>query len=306
MPKVSVVIPLYNREKYIAETIESVLLQTFKDFEIIIIDDGSTDNSLKNLEPFKEKVKLITQINSERAVSRNNGVKNSTGEYIAFLDSDDIWLPNKLEKQIEILDKNKEIVLVYCACNRIDENSKKTLTARRQRVGYSGNISEKLLIRNFIPSPTPILRRELFNQTEGFKSEYIPYEDWEFWIRFSHLGKFHFIEEPLALYRIHKEQSVQLVSAERIEKATLALLEDSYKTINTSKELKNKSLGVANLRFCYWYLLANDISKAKEKINKAIELNPGFMSDPKWHGLNLICKYPKLKKLGLEKLHSVW
>ena len=136
MPKVSVIIPTYNREEFITETIKSVLNQTYKDFEIIVVDDGSTDNTKQKLEPFKSKIKLIEQKNSERAVARNNGVKSSSGEYIAFLDSDDLWIKNKLENQVNFLDEKKDFILTYGQSFRINEHGKPIKTAKRQIQGY--------------------------------------------------------------------------------------------------------------------------------------------------------------------------
>lgn len=306
MPKVSIVIPTYNREEYISETIESILNQTYNDFEVIVINDGSTDNTNKKLERFGSKIKLINQSNSERAVSRNNGVKSTTGKYIAFVDSDDLWLENKLEKQVAVLDNSKDIILVYSQSFRINEKSKKTKAAKRQKEGFSGEVFEKLLLRNFIPSPTPVIRRDYFENTPGFQTRYIPYEDWEYWIRFSLLGKFYFLKEPLAYYRIHKQQSVKLTSAEKIEKVTDLLLTDSFKLKETPDKVKRKSLGLANLRYCYWYLLENQTEVAKEKIKKAINLYPDFLLDPRWHGLRLLCKMPFLKGkwvFDLEQYH---
>src|SRR3989338_8656405 len=268
MPKVSVVIPTYNRGKYIAATINTVLNQTYKDFEIIVIDDGSTDDTQRELEQFGGKIKIITQPNSERAVSRNNGVKNSTGAYIAFLDSDDLWSPDKLEKQVDVLDNFRDIVLVYGQSYRINNKGEQIKTARRQMHGFSGNVFEKLLMRNFIVSATPMIKREDFDKTTGFQTKYIPYEDWEFWLRFSLLGEFYFLPNPLSYYRIHPEQSVKLVAAKKIEDVTTLLLEDSFKLQEISEDTIRKSLGLANLRFCYWYLLAKQVTTAKEKINK--------------------------------------
>ena len=304
MAKVSVIIPTYNRDKFISDTINSVLEQTYKDFEIIVVDDGSTDSTLKVLEQFGTKIKLIKQPNLERAVARNNGVKNSNGKYIAFLDSDDLWAKEKLEKQVEILDQNEEIILTYCSSGRINEKGQKIKTAKRQMEGFSGKITNELLLRNFVVSATPLLRREYFDKTGGFKSQYIPYEDWEFWVRLSLLGKFYFINKPLAYYRIHDEQSVQLVKAEKIEQVTLSLLNDSFKLNGISSELQNRSLGLANLRFSYWYLLVGKYDIAKEKIKEAIKLNPSFAFDPRWYGLKMVCEFPQLKEfVNLEGFH---
>lgn len=304
MPKISVVIPAYNQEKFITETIESILNQTYKDFEIIVVDDGSTDCTKQKLEKFGSKIKIIEQPNLERAIARNNGVKNSQGEYIAFVDSDDIWTEDKLENQIKVLEEKKDCMFIYSACGRVNQYSKKIKPAKRQLEGYSGNIFEELLIRNFIASATPLIKREFFNKTQGFNSKYIPYEDWELWIRLSLLGKIYFLPKVLAYYRIHKNQSVRKVKAEKIEVVTTSILEDSFKLKNISNDIKNKSQAIANLRFCYWYLLAGEKAKAEEKIKKALVLYPAFLLDPRWHGLRLLCLFPKLIGKGLFNLRQ--
>lgn len=306
MPKVSIIIPTYNREEYICETVQSVLNQSYKDIEIVVVDDGSKDNTLQKLGKFERSIKIITQKNSERAISRNHGAKVTSGEYLSFLDSDDLWERDKLKKQIEILDNNKDFILVYGKCLRVNQARQEIKSKNRQLQGYSGNVFENLLMRNFITSPTPLIRREYFNKTNGFESRYIPYEDWEFWIRFSMLGKFYFLPVPLAYYRIHPQQSVKLAEAEKIETVTTLLLESSFNLKEVPSTTKNKSLGLANLRFSYWYLLANQINDAKEKIRKAKELYPKFILDLRWHGLNLICNFPRLKDkwfFDLEQYH---
>ena len=304
MPKVSVIIPTYNRQGFISDTIKSVLAQTYRDFEIVVVDDGSTDNTKKELEQFGSRIKVVEQPNSERAVSRNNGVGNSSGEYIAFLDSDDLWTQDKLENQVSLMDSNPEVVLTYGQCLRINGHGEKVNHAKRQLRGANGNVFEDLLMRNFIASPTPLLRREHFEQTSGFQTKYIPYEDWEFWLRFSLLGKFQFLGRPLAYYRIHENQSVQQVQAEKIEKVTSDLLEDSFKLKNISPLVKKDSLGLANMRFGYWYLIADKTEKAREKLKKAIKLNPKLLLDPRWHGLNLVLNFPFLRNLSVFKLEE--
>lgn len=295
MPRVSVIIPTYNREAFIGEAIKSVLDQSYKDFEVIVVDDGSTDRTSLEVEKFGSKVKYIHQPNSERAVARNKGVENSSGELIAFLDSDDVWAPAKLEEQIKILDNDSEIIMTYGQSLRIDQKSNKIKPAKRQLEGYSGNVFESLLMRNFVGSPTPLVRREQFTETRGFETKYIPYEDWELWLRLSLKGKFHFIEKPLAFYRVHPGQSLKSATAQRIEKVTTELLENSFKLTAVNDSVKSEALGLANLRFCYWYLVADDVNKAKEKIQEAKKLSPRLLLDPKWYGLKFLCLFPKLE-----------
>lgn len=304
MPRVSVIIPTYNQARFVSATVQSILNQTYKDLETIVVIDGSTDDTKIQLEKFGNKIKVVEQERSERAIARNNGVKHSSGEYIAFVDSDDIWKPNKLEKQIPVLEENEETVLVYSACERVDEYGNNIKRAKRQTQGYSGKVFEKLLLRNFVVSATPVVRREIFEKSEGFITKYVPYEDWELWLRLSAFGKFIFIDSPLASYRIHPMQTVKLVTAEKIEQVTSSLLNDSFKLKEVSKKIQRESLGFANLRFCYWYLQAKKYETAKEKITTALKLNPTFLLDPRWYGLRFLCEYPSLVGKGLFDLRQ--
>ena len=149
-PKVSVIIPVYNREKYIAETIESALSQTFQDIEILVIDDGSEDQSpeiaKRYAQKYPQKVKYLEHQNHRNygvSASRNLGIHHAGGEYVAFLDSDDLWRPEKIERQVEILDNDPDVGLVYCALCVIDEQGNPT----REMYGRNtivGKISGKI------------------------------------------------------------------------------------------------------------------------------------------------------------------
>ncbi|MFR2033860.1 MAG: glycosyltransferase family 2 protein [Agathobacter sp.] len=127
--KVSIITPCYNGAKYIEETIDSVIAQTYKNWEMLIVDDGSRDDSAQIVTKYcekEERIKLISQENAGSAAARNNGIRNAQGQYIALLDADDLWHPQFLEKQINFM-KKKDAVCVYCSYDRIDEKSKKIL-----------------------------------------------------------------------------------------------------------------------------------------------------------------------------------
>ena len=123
----SIITPCYNGAKYIEETIDSVIAQTYKNWEMLIVDDGSRDDSAQIVTKYcekEERIKLISQENAGSAAARNNGIRNAQGQYIALLDADDLWHPQFLEKQINFM-KKKDAVCVYCSYDRIDEKSKK-------------------------------------------------------------------------------------------------------------------------------------------------------------------------------------
>jgi glycosyltransferase involved in cell wall biosynthesis len=204
-PKVSVVIPAYNAEEYLTETIRSVFAQTYRDYEIIAVDDGSTDNTLRALRRFEPRIKVLTKPNGGPASARNLAINNSTGEYIAFLDSDDIWIRDKLEEQVAFLDKNTEMGLLFGeALMFVDEKGEKKIQGK---IGYTGDPGFcQLLYGDFIPNSTVIIRRScvdkigLLNESK----ELIAAEDYEYWMRIAKVFPIAGIPRPLVYYRIRE------------------------------------------------------------------------------------------------------
>ena len=143
-PKISIITPAYNCAKFLPQTIESVLKQTFGDFEMIIVDDGSTDNTKQVIEPYLKnhplKIKYIYQQNGGVSVARNTAVKNALGEFIAFLDADDMFLPNRLEESLRVIEKDKSIGLVHARSMRINEEGASIGTLKRDTRFLSGQI----------------------------------------------------------------------------------------------------------------------------------------------------------------------
>jgi len=291
-PLISIVIPSYNQAKYIAANLDSILNQTFHDFEVIFIDDGSTDNTADILKEYAQKdsrIKYVYQQNSERAVARTHGISLARGKYVCLVDSDDTWLPEKLEKQLQCMEANPEIVLCYASVNRIDSDGNKLKSAARQQEGYSGDVYKHLLTRNFIPSVTPMLRRSVLEKVGAQVTEYIPYEDWDFWLRISLQGKFHHIKEPLGNYRIHPSQSVQNVKASRIEEVTIKILD-------AKQNVFPEAYSLAYLRSAYWYLCAGDYKASRENLRLSLKKNFVRIFDLRFLGLYLFSALSRLNK----------
>jgi glycosyltransferase involved in cell wall biosynthesis len=273
-PLVSIVVPSYNRAQYVPATLDSILAQNYKNLELIFIDDGSTDDTAEILDAYSKRDSRIQyhhQNNSERAVARSKGMQLANGEYVCLVDSDDVWYPGKLEKQIAIMEKDRDIAMSYAAVNRIDMQGNSLGHARRQHQGYSGQVYPELLKRNFISSVTPMFRKELVNEVGEQRTDLIPYEDWDFWLRLSKLGKFHFTQEPLGDYRLHPGQSVKNVNAEHIEKVTLGVLDSNSK--EADEQTRNEAYSLAHLRFAYWYTLAGKQETALEHLKKSFALS---------------------------------
>lgn len=209
-PLVSVIIPTYKRTDYLKLTLHSVLNQTFKDFEIIVVDDGTpNDENLLLCQTFN-KVKYIKIENSGGpARPRNIGIRESKGKYIAFVDDDDLWLSNKLEKQLAILENHPEFGLVHCCCQVIDEKGieKKEIIGRPGSLGTKhGDVSLRMIGNWTLMMPTPLIRREVIALV-GFFNEDMPSagEDTEYWSRCSFETKFYYIDESLVQYRVHTD-----------------------------------------------------------------------------------------------------
>ncbi|OGS71119.1 MAG: hypothetical protein A3F91_08330 [Flavobacteria bacterium RIFCSPLOWO2_12_FULL_35_11] len=198
---VSVVIPTYNRVKTIARAINSVLNQTYKKLEILVVDDGSTDNTEKIVRNFKDdRIKYIRHpYNKGGGAARNTGIRASMGEYIAFLDSDDEWLPEKIEKQLNVFHKsNDSLGVVYTGFQHVDEYgqiNKQVIPKER------GNLSLKILEWNCIGTASTILVRSIYlKRINGFDETFPSCQDWDLYIRLSKICLFEFVAELLVRY----------------------------------------------------------------------------------------------------------
>lgn len=204
-PKVSVVIPAYNAEAFLAETIRSVMAQSYRDYEVVVVDDGSSDHTLQVAKSFEPRVRAFRKENGGPASARNMAINNTSGEYIAFLDSDDLWVEKKLALQVSFLDDNPSIRLTFGEAWMFSEKAgERTVTGK---IGYTGEASFRLLLfGDYIPSSTVMVRRScvdavgLLNESR----ELIAVEDYEYWMRIARAFPIAAIPEPLAWYRIRE------------------------------------------------------------------------------------------------------
>lgn len=220
-PQVSVIIPSYNSESYINETLDSILAQTFRDFEILVVDDGSTDRTRDIVAAYGATVRLITQQNAGVCVARNHGIKQARGQYICLVDHDDYWFPHKLSRQLEKLQQHPDVGVVcswfqYWERNsdgHFPEPSSIDLSKYPDVVSeeYSGWIYHQFLLDCFMQTSTATFRREVFERCGAF-DESLPFsEDWDLWIRISREYKFLTLARPDTLYRQHAQQGNRLV-----------------------------------------------------------------------------------------------
>jgi glycosyltransferase involved in cell wall biosynthesis len=162
MPRVSIITGAYNQDRFIADTVRSVLAQTYTDFEHIVVDDGSKDKTAEVLEPFSSQIRYMRQENQGNVASRNNGLAIAGGEYIAVLDGDDTWSPTKLEKQVRILDEQPRIGLVYTGMVEMDEQS--AIVSGIKVDDISGDELRRQLLGNAVPFSSILVRREVLDK----------------------------------------------------------------------------------------------------------------------------------------------
>lgn len=203
MTKVSIIIPAYNAMRYLPQTLDSVLQQTFTDFEVVIINDGSSDSIVEWAPQSKDsRIRLITQDNQGVSAARNKGIVNSTSEYIAFLDADDLWAPEYLKKQVNYLDKHPNISVVYTWTQLIDENGNSINRIFASHA--SGMIWKELLGYDVISTgSSAMLRRQCVEDVGGFDIQLAHAEDLDFWLRIAKNYEFGVIKEALTSYRRH-------------------------------------------------------------------------------------------------------
>lgn len=216
IPKVSVLMPVYNCELYIEEAIDSILNQTFSDFELLIIDDASSDSTVSIIKTYEDcRIQLIEKPqNSGYTNSLNYGLSIAKGQYIARMDGDDISLPERFAKQVAFLDANAEIVLCGSNYNVINRNKIVILPEKDQQIKLA------LLRGNCIAHPSVMIRNSIIKKNHLlYNAKTEPAEDYDFWVRLLKIGSFYNIQEVLLNYRIHntqvsqKKQTLQLQSS---------------------------------------------------------------------------------------------
>lgn len=248
MPSISVVIPAYNSERTIGDTVQSVLAQTFTDFEIIVINDGSQDGTLECLGAIADsRLNVFSYENSGVAISRNRGIEKAKGEYVAFLDADDLWVPEKLTEQYQALQESPAASVAYSWTNYIDDSG--DFLRPGMRPSFQGDVYRHLLVSNFLECGSNLLvRRSALQKVGGFDAELPPSEDWEMWLRLAKRYDFALVESPQILYRV--STSSASLNFQKHEKAKLKAIDKAFEDVPPSLTLL-KSRCLANF---YRYL----------------------------------------------------
>lgn len=268
-PTISVIMPVYNRADLIMRAIDSILCQSFQDFEIIVVSDGSTDNT-ENIVREKiqkdKRIKLLIQKHSGKpAVATNLGIKNSSGKYIAILDSDDEWLPTKLEKQLKLMESNPE--LGFVACNTVliyPDNS-----AKEQELPKTESLVESLLVKCYLYPSSMLAKKEALYSIGLIDENYWVSCDWGMFTEMAKKYKYDFVDEVLYKYYIHNtNHSYQKNYAQRIHDREYFLNKNADLYKNYPKLLEYQYITLAS------DLMSKDEpERARYYFRKSLELN---------------------------------
>jgi glycosyltransferase involved in cell wall biosynthesis len=198
-PLVSVVIPTYNRWPMVEEAVDSVLAQNYKDFEVIVIDDGSEDGTIEQLGKYGTRIRLFSESRRGVAAARNSGVRQSTGRYVAFLDSDDLWKPKKLEVQVAFMESH--LGAEICQTEEVWIRNGVRVNPKKKHLKPSGDIFRASLDLCLVSPSAVMMTRKLFDRQGGFDESFPVCEDYDLWLRVAVETPVFLVPEPLVVKR---------------------------------------------------------------------------------------------------------
>lgn len=280
MPKISVVVPAYNAQQTILETISSVLQQNFSDFELIVINDGSTDKTLELLETVQDsRLKVYSYPNGGLPTARNRGINCAQGEFISFIDADDLWTPDKLELQLKALQQNPQAGVAYSWTICMGNNGNSFHPGVTE--SFQGNVYPNLLVGNMIASGSNVLIRKEAIESVGYFDESLKScEDWDYWLRLAPKWDFVVVPKPQIIYRL--SSGAMSSKLDVMEKYQMKVLERAFTSAPSELQyLKNQG-------FSYIYLLMTrlcltrtnnekSVAQAAQNLWKAIRLYPQIL-----------------------------
>ncbi len=281
---VSVIIPAYNAQDFLRRAIESVLVQTYRDFEIIVVDDGSTDQSEEIVSSFGDRVRYIWQENRGLGGARNTGIRASQAEFIGLLDADDEWKPTYLEKMMLLARQHPEAAVYYCAARGMDEKGRE-LPRLFGRMTASNNLRQNLLRANFLIPSTILFRRSTIVEAGLFEEKNLELhgcEDWDLWLRLCPAHLFVATYEGLVRYRLHA--NTFSANPSHMQEAVRAVIEKNFGADDGvyetwSKEKRRAFAGVYRYRALTSVQKQGNWEVAIKSLCKAFEIDPTLALD---------------------------
>ncbi|MCK4577730.1 MAG: glycosyltransferase [Candidatus Marinimicrobia bacterium] len=285
MPKVTVILACYNEEQYIAEALDSILGQTYQDFEVIVINDGSTDKTEEIIEhyanQYPDKILYVSQQNQGQAASINHGFSLASGLYAAFIDGDDTWYPEKLEKQVKVLDDDteKRIGLVYTYRDQpnLDTTRKRSNTVT---VGVRGQVFKRLFMGAFTLNSSIMVPRHIFDKVAGYNPIYPFCPDYEFMLQIAAAGyEFDYIPEILVSRRIHPgNTSRQQLVSNRNNRQMLLDIADRYDDLITQEGVDvDYRMALLDLQLAWHYFVTGNLKQVRQTLTPVLRHYPALV-----------------------------
>jgi len=269
MPRISVIIPCYNNKPYLRECLDSVLNQTFSDYEVIVVDDGSTDGTGEIIQSYLPRVRYLRQSNQGPAAARNAGIEAASGEYIAFQDADDLWYPEKLEMQLKFMEANPRFAWAYSDMCTFNEKQILQSSWFSDRPTHQGKVFEQLIYNNFIPTITVMVKKDALLSAGCFDSSFRSCEDKDLWLRMALQYEIGRLSRVLAKRRFHSNnlcRDNRLLIASEVE--VMHKLQKKVSDLRLQRIIENK---ISRLYFelGYFYFAHNELPRAREFFRKS-------------------------------------
>jgi glycosyltransferase involved in cell wall biosynthesis len=269
---VSVIIPTYNSAHFIEDAINGALSQTYPHVEIVVVDDGSTDNLHEVLKQYEDKLRLIVQENRGLSAARNTGIRSSTGEYLAFLDADDFWKPEKLALQMEVFKRESSVGVVYTGVMDVDASG---APLQYKECTQRGSILDQLLENNCLVASASAVKRECFEKVGFFDEQLTASEDWDLWLRIAPYYGIDFVDRPLTCYRLHSQNMHK--DASRMERNILRVLDKAFEAgalRRRGDDFRRATIATYHLRFAEHYFGIRDMANTRRNVFAAWSLDP--------------------------------
>lgn len=272
-PKVSVIIPAYNKAAFTVKTVESVLAQTYKNLEIIVVDDGSQDQTRDLLAPYQDKIHYIYKKNGGACSARNAGLKVANGRYVGFLDCDDLYLSDKIARSVAFLEQNPDFGFVHTGVHLIDAKDQIVGNFSYAKATQLEWLAPFLIMQNFVSNPTVISRKDCFENVGNFDESIFTPADWDLWLRLSERYKAGFINAPLSQYRV--TDNFIFNKLELSQKEELFVVDKFFqRNSHLQSPLRKKALSELHLRYAQCHFLKDNYLRSKEEFILALKLAP--------------------------------
>jgi len=282
-PLISIITPTYQRAEFIEEMLKSILVQTYSNWELILVDDGSTDNTVELIKPYlnDQRIKYHYQENNGQSSARKKAIQLAEGEYLAFLDSDNVWIPTRLELGLKAIESDPTIDLTYGDIVEIDIDSVEQPTQNMKR--FSGAVAPELVKDNFITMNTVLVKKTAVIKVGAFRSEVKRADDYDMWLRLSAEHNFLYVPKIMVKYRVMDDQISSNKAGRFI--ANKEIVEHFHNVFPVALTATEKKQGWSSfyLRKAYYEMSVEHYSEAKNDIFKALNFKPLWIGP--WKGL---------------------